>query len=91
MQTECAEWVWEQLQEEGVFLAGEIVDAVIEAERTIGVQSEPLPAVASAVARELERRGITSSPAPLDEAVVRTILEWEDEFLGLAGIPRSES
>ena len=36
--TECAEWVWEQLQEDGVQMAGELIELIMETERELGVQ-----------------------------------------------------
>lgn len=88
---ECSEWVWEQLQEEGYHLAGELIDLIFITERELGVHLQPVPAIATAVATELERRGIAGNPAPIGAPLIQAVLEWEDEFLGLAGIPRAES
>jgi hypothetical protein len=36
-------------------------------------------------------RGIQAQPFAIESALIRAVLEWEDYFLGFAGIPRSES
>jgi GNAT superfamily N-acetyltransferase len=88
---ECGEWIWEQLQEDGYFLAGELIDLVLATERELGVQAEDHARIAAGVLERFRLRGIGGSPAPIDERLIRAVLEWEDEFLGLAGIPRAES
>jgi hypothetical protein len=88
---ECAEWVWEQLQEEGFFLAGELVELILVTERELGIHARDLPVIAGIVDDEFRMRGIGGSPAPIDRAIIRAVLEWEDEFLGLAGIRRADS
>ena len=40
---------------------------------------------------EFQVRGIKAEPYGIDAALVRAVLEWEEDFLGFAGIPRSES
>lgn len=89
--TECAEWVWEQLQEDGVFVAGELVELVLATERELGVQARPLEDIARTLEEEFTMRGVSGNPGPIDSRLVTMVLEWEDEFLGLAGIPRAES
>lgn len=89
--TECAEWVWEQLQEEGIQLQGELIELILETERELGIHTAPLEVIAGALAEEFERRGIVARPYPVDARVIRAVLEWEDDFLGFAGIPRAES
>lgn len=88
---ECAEWTWEQLQEEGFFLAGELVELILEVERELGVQGDALEAIARRVAEELRARGIKGEPYAVDAPLVLAVLQWEDEFLGFAGIARAES
>jgi hypothetical protein len=88
---ECAEWVWEQLQEEGYFLAGELVELILQAERDLGVQALPHAEIAARLEADFAARGISGNPAPITADVVLQVLSWEDEFLALAGIPRGES
>ena len=90
--TECAEWVWEQLQEESYYLAGELVELILLTEREIGVHTgADLMAIARAVESEFETRGIAGRPNPVAAPLIHVVLQWEDEFLGFAGIPRAES
>lgn len=89
--TECAEWVWEQLQEEGYHLAGELIELILQTERELAVQARPLDEIARVLEEEFRLRGIAGSPYPIEAPLLRAVLEWEDEFLGLAGIPRAES
>ncbi len=89
--TECAEWVWEQLQEEGIQLQGELVELILVTERELGIHTAPLDVIAATLVEEFERRGISTRPYPVDARVVRAVLEWEDDFLGFANIPRADS
>ncbi len=90
--TECAEWIWEQLQEEdGMYMAGELVELILSTERELDVHAEPTDRIVRVVTDELAVRGITANPSPVSEDMVRAVVEWEDEFLGLAAIPRHES
>lgn len=89
--TECAEWVWEQLQEEGYYLAGELVELVLETERELGVHARPLPEIARIVADEFLLRGVAGNPNPIEAHLIEVILQWEDDFLGFGGIPRAAS
>jgi hypothetical protein len=89
--TECAEWVWEQLQEEGFYVSGELVELILETERELGIHTRPLSEVAKLLEDEFLIRGINANPFPIGADLVEAVLEWEDEFLGFAGIPRAES
>jgi hypothetical protein len=89
--TECAEWVWEQLQEEGFQVQGELIELIFETERELGIHTMPLEAIAAALAEEFDRRGIVARPRGIDARLIQAVLEWEDTFLGFAGIPRAES
>lgn len=88
---ECAGWIWEQLQEQGYFLSGELIELILFLERDMGIHAKATPEIAPAIFSELERRGIVSVPAPISETHVTEVLYWEDEFLSMAQIPRSES
>lgn len=89
--TECGEWIWEQLSEDGMHLAGELIDLILETERELGIQGRHLPEIAQVLSDEFALRGLATSPRALEPALILAVLEWEDEFLGLAGIPRGES
>lgn len=52
---ECGEWIWEQLQEEGFQLAGELVDLILETERELGIQARPLDEIARTLDDEFTR------------------------------------
>jgi hypothetical protein len=88
---ECAEWIWEQLQEDGYQIAGEVIDLILETERELGVHTRSLDEIANVLADEFRMRGIQTSPFELEPPLVKAVLDWEDEFLGLAAIPRAES
>lgn len=88
---ECASWIWEQLQEDGFQIAGELIDLILQTERELGVQGRELPEIARVVVDEFRMRGVTGSPLEITEPLVLTVLQWEDDFLGFAGIPRAES
>lgn len=89
--TECSEWVWEQLQEDGYQLSGELVDLIFETERELGVQARPLAEIAKLLEDEFRMRGIQAQPFAIEAALIQAVLEWEDDFLGFAGITRAES
>jgi hypothetical protein len=88
---ECGEWIWEQLQEDGYQLSGELVDLILETERELDVHRQPLDEIARVLEDEFRMRGIQAQPFGIDAAMIKAVLEWEDDFLGFAGIPRAES
>lgn len=88
---ECGEWIWEQLQEEGYQLAGELVDLILETERELGIHTRPLDEIARTLDEEFKLRGIAGSPYAIEIPLIRAVLDWEDDFLGFAGISRAES
>lgn len=89
--TECSEWVWEQLQEEGYQLSGELIDLIFETERELAIHDRPLEEIARLLEEEFRMRGIQAQPFAIDASMIKAVLDWEDDFLGFAGIPRSES
>ena len=89
--TECAEWIWEQLQDDGYQLSGELVELILETERELGVHTRPLDEIARVLEEEFRMRGIQAQPYGIDAAIIRVVLDWEDDFLGFAAIPRTES
>jgi hypothetical protein len=91
LRTECAEWIWEQMQEEGYYISGEIIDLVLDVERELDIHASPNAEIARQLEAEFARRGIESAPTAIDAPLIEIILSWEDEFLGFAGIPRAHS
>jgi hypothetical protein len=89
--TECAEWIWEQLHEEGFMMAGELVELVLATERELGVHTRPLEEIAQVLADEFRLRGIAGNPQQIEPALILEVLRWEDDFLGFAGISREDS
>jgi hypothetical protein len=89
--TECAEWIWEQVQEDGHFLQGELIELILRTERQLGVQARPHSEIAAAVARDFAEHGIGGDPTPITPEIIEMVLMWEDDFLGFAEISREES
>ena len=89
--TECAEWIWEQLQEEGYQVAGELIELILQTERELAVHARPLVEIASVLEDEFRLRGISGAPFAIEAPLILAVLEWEEEFLGFAAIPRAES
>ena len=86
---ECAEWIWEQIQDEGLFVPGELIELILATERELDLQAQPLPEIAAGVAAAFREQSHLLSPT--DERAIEAVLAWEDEFLGIAGIPRASS
>lgn len=89
--TECAGWIWEQLQEDGYQLQGELVELILETERELAVHTRPLDEIARVLEDEFRVRGIRAEPFGIEAPLIRAVLEWEEDFLGFAGISRAES
>jgi hypothetical protein len=89
--TECAEWIWEQVQEDGHFIQGELIELILETERLLGVQAGTHAQISAALLSDFEGRGIGGDPSPITAEVIEMVLMWEDDFLGFAGIAREES
>lgn len=88
---ECAEWIWEQMQDDGFYLSGELVDLILTTERELAIHAQPIDQIAGLLNDEFKMRGISADPYPIDAAMIREVLQWEDDFLGMAGIERAES
>ena len=86
---ECAEWIWEQIQDEGLFVPGELIALILTTERELNLQTQALPEIAAGVAAAFREQSHLLSPT--DERAIKAVLAWEDEFLGIAGIPRASS
>ena len=88
---ECASWIWEQMGDEGFHLSGELVELILRTERELAIHTRPLTEISELLADEFRMRGISTSPYELDAALIHEVLQWEDDFLGFADIPRAES
>ena len=44
---------------------------------------------ADRILKRLDEAGIQGAPDPIDRRLVLGVLQWEDDFLALAGRPRS--
>ncbi len=88
---ECAEWIWEQLQEDGVMMAGELIELVLQVERELNIQHQAPIDIAPVVNDEFKVRRTAGIPENFDTEFIRLVLEWEDEWLGFAGISRDQS
>lgn len=89
--TECAGWIWEQMQEDGFQLQGELIELILETERELDIHTRGLDEIARLLEDEFQVRGIRAEPYGIDAALIRAVLDWEEDFLGFAGIPRAES
>ncbi len=88
---ECASWIWEQLQEEGLFLSGEVIDLILSTERELDIHVRDITEIAQLLEHEFRMRGINTNPFAMEASLIRSVLEWEDEFLSYARIRRAES
>lgn len=92
---ECANWIAGQLTEEfGGFIAAEVIDGILELEQEIRDEdSDPQMDHQTMATRLLERLAADGIPVggygQMNEQLTVEILHWEDEFLGLAGQPRT--
>lgn len=93
LRIECAEWVAQQMAEEGYVYDSGLVELVLEVERELGLQGLPggRQAAAGRLAEELAARGVRGIPNDITPDALANLLEWEDQFLSFAGIPRAES
>ncbi len=89
--TEAAEWIWEQMQEDGFQLQGELIELILETERELAVHTKDLDEISRVLEEEFRVRGIRAEPYGIEASLIRAVLEWEEDFLGFAGIARSES
>lgn len=88
---ECGEWIWEQMQEDGYQLSGELVDLILETERELAIHTRPLDEIATLLEEEFQMRGVQAQPFGLQASLIKVVLDWEDDFLGFAAIRREES
>ena len=92
---ECSNWIAEQLSEEfGGFIAAEMIDAVLEFEVELRLTNadpgmDHVTMAGHLVERLREEGAPTENRWGLTPQLLVEILHWEDEFRGLAGVPRS--
>jgi len=55
------------------------------------VHTRPLDEIAELLEDEFRVRGIKAEPFGIEAPLIRAVLEWEEDFLGFAGISRAES
>jgi hypothetical protein len=87
---ECADWIAAQLEEESMYVDAGLVQLMLEKEWD---EQQRIPAITHEQAAEriigrLAEQGIHGAPDPIDSRLVVGVLQWEDEFLALAGKPR---
>jgi hypothetical protein len=95
LKQEGADWIAEMVTEElGGFIPAELCDIVIEAEEKVREESGD-PAMSH---REMTTRlmeifeadpEVPTQEGAVSDYVVMEILQWEDEFLAMAGVPRN--
>ena len=90
LMTECADWIAEQMEEDGMMVDAGLIEIVLETEQRVPIRIPQAshPQAAAAVAVQLAADGVRGAPDAIDERLVLAILEWEDEFLAFAGRPR---
>jgi len=89
---ECADWIAVQLEEESaMFVDAGLVQLMLEHEWG---EEERIPQItheqaADRILQRLHEAGIHGAPDPIDQRLILGILQWEDDFLALAGRPRT--
>jgi hypothetical protein len=88
---ECAEWITAQLEEENLFVDAGLVRLMLEHE---WAEEERIPRIshedaADRIIRRLDEAGVRGAPDPIDRRLVIGVLQWEDDFLALAGRART--
>lgn len=87
---ECADWIAEQMNDEGFMIDADLIQLVLEHERDSGIviPKTPHPQAAEQLVQRLAAAGVQGAPDTIDARLVLMILQWEDDFLGFAGRPR---
>lgn len=85
---ECAEWVAAQLEEENIFVDPGLVTLVMELERRLGPPNSASHESAEAIESLMVEQGIKGIPDSINAGLIYAVLQWEDEFMALAGQPR---
>ena len=87
---ECADWIAAQMEEESMFVDPMLVQQILEHE---WANERRIPEITheQAVAAILQRlvdAGVQGAPDSIDQRLILTVLQWEDDFLSLAGRTR---
>jgi hypothetical protein len=87
---ECADWIAAQMEEESMFVDPMLVQQILEHE---WANETRIPEITheQAVAAILQRlvdAGVQGAPDSIDQRLILTVLQWEDDFLSLAGRTR---
>ena len=87
---ECADWIAAQLEEEGYWVDAGLIQLILEKEQhaPVRIPSVPHRQAADHLATALAADGVQGVPDAVDASLITIILQWEDEFLALAGRPR---
>lgn len=85
---ECAEWVAAQLEEENIFVDPGLVSLIMETERKAGPPRAASQEQATAIEALLIEQGVQGVPDAINASLLFAVLQWEDEFMALAGRPR---
>lgn len=90
LMSECADWIAEQMSEEGYLIDADLIELVLQKER---LHPQRIPAIshqqaASGILPLLADEGVQGIPDSINDRLLVTILEWEDEFLSFAGRSR---
>lgn len=90
---ECADWIAEQMAEEGYLIDGGLVQLILEKEQAAPAHIPTITheQAARRLVEELAAAGVQGAPDAVDERLVRAVLEWEDDFLSLAGRSRRQA
>lgn len=90
---ECADWIAEQIGEEGLFVDAGLVHLMLQHEYAL---AQRIPRISQQTAAEqivasLTAAGVQGAPEPIAEPLVLRVLGWEDDFLSFAGRRRDGS
>src|SRR5690606_26323802 len=91
---EGADWIAEMVSEDlGGFVPAELVDLVMEFEHRVrqetGDEQMGHRAMTERLIPMLEEDGVPVKEGAVTPTVIEEILHWEDEFLAMAGQPRT--
>ncbi|MBI2760538.1 MAG: hypothetical protein HYX51_03825 [Chloroflexi bacterium] len=87
---ECADWIAEQMSEEGYMIDAGLIQLILEKERSVPIVIPDVPhgEAATLLVAELAADGVQGVPEAVNERLVVAVLEWEDDFLAFAGKAR---
>lgn len=88
---ECADWIAEQLEEEGMLVDAGLIQLMLQNE---WAEEQRIPAIthdqaADRIIERLTEAGVQGAPDSIDRRLVLGVLGWEDDFLSFAERSRS--